>query len=524
MRTHYDNLHVSEKASPEVIKGAYKALAQKWHPDKHPNQREKAERYFKIITRAFEVLSDPETRAEYDAWLSSQRSTHQKPETEPAKESPRQSQDRGNMAKAWEDGKRSREQGFTEKDCPYNDNDLAGAWQQGFKAARPEQANMPAGVHPWRRFFARFIDTLTLGFSTAFFISFYAASTLGINLNSYFSGSLLVWAAFTTASLIITETALLHLFATTPGKWLFGIRVHANNGGNLSLKNSLERALGAQLIGQGANIPGVGLLTYSLGYIRLTRTRTTFWDTSAQSKVECVPMSGARIAICTAVTVVAMMVNSALLKAQLQETNQQNPAAAVSAAQPQPLVPQPTTPSIHEPEPSAEDIHFQKIYTAHPDADEIAVAPRFRQWVNWSVAREKVYEQGTSEEVIQLFSDYKKHILENSKELDDYLGSVYVMFPKLNFEGSNPDQAAIEEVVTIRDRHIKSGSAIIPALQMAVNEVAIKKRWIYPESAPTTTTYAAPASRPQTPYPDCVIRQTMTDADYAACGITPPSR
>ena len=47
MRTHYDNLHVSEKASPEVIKGAYKALAQKWHPDKHPNQREKAERYFK---------------------------------------------------------------------------------------------------------------------------------------------------------------------------------------------------------------------------------------------------------------------------------------------------------------------------------------------------------------------------------------------------------------------------------------------------------------------------------------------
>lgn len=122
------------------------------------------------------------------------------------------------------------------------------------------------------------------------------------------------------------------------------------------------------------------------------------------------------------------------------------------------------------------------------------------------------------------FSDYKKHILENSKELDDYLGSVYVMFPELNIEGSNPDQAAIEEVVTIRDRHIKSGSAIIPALQMAVNEVAIKKRWIYPASAPTTTTYAAPASRPQTPYPDCVIRQTMTDADYAACGITPPSR
>lgn len=70
MRTHYDNLHVSEKAGPEVIRAAYKALAQKWHPDKHPHQREKAERYFKIISNAFEVLSDSEARAAYDAGLA----------------------------------------------------------------------------------------------------------------------------------------------------------------------------------------------------------------------------------------------------------------------------------------------------------------------------------------------------------------------------------------------------------------------------------------------------------------------
>lgn len=74
MRTHYDNLHVSEKAGPEVIRAAYKALAQKWHPDKHPHQREKAERYFKIISDAFEVLSDSEARAAYDAGLAQKRS------------------------------------------------------------------------------------------------------------------------------------------------------------------------------------------------------------------------------------------------------------------------------------------------------------------------------------------------------------------------------------------------------------------------------------------------------------------
>lgn len=73
MRTHYDNLYVGEKATPEVIKAAYKALAQKWHPDKNPDQRAKAERYFRIINRAFEVLSDPEKRAAYDLWLSRER-------------------------------------------------------------------------------------------------------------------------------------------------------------------------------------------------------------------------------------------------------------------------------------------------------------------------------------------------------------------------------------------------------------------------------------------------------------------
>ena len=73
MRTHYDNLHVSENASPEVIRAAYKALAQKWHPDRNPDHREKSERYFKIITAAYEVLSDPVSRAEYDAWLAEQR-------------------------------------------------------------------------------------------------------------------------------------------------------------------------------------------------------------------------------------------------------------------------------------------------------------------------------------------------------------------------------------------------------------------------------------------------------------------
>lgn len=73
MRTHYDNLQIQEGAGPEVIKASYKALANKWHPDKNPDKPEEAARVFRIITSAYEVLSDSEARAMYDAWLVEQR-------------------------------------------------------------------------------------------------------------------------------------------------------------------------------------------------------------------------------------------------------------------------------------------------------------------------------------------------------------------------------------------------------------------------------------------------------------------
>lgn len=71
-RTHYDNLQVKENASDEVIKGAYRYLSQKWHPDRNPETREEAERVLKIINQAYAVLSDPEKRKEHDAWIARQ--------------------------------------------------------------------------------------------------------------------------------------------------------------------------------------------------------------------------------------------------------------------------------------------------------------------------------------------------------------------------------------------------------------------------------------------------------------------
>lgn len=66
LNTHYDNLQVSRQATPSVIRAAFKALSQKWHPDKHPNNHRVANKKFALIRIAYDVLSDAKLREQYD--------------------------------------------------------------------------------------------------------------------------------------------------------------------------------------------------------------------------------------------------------------------------------------------------------------------------------------------------------------------------------------------------------------------------------------------------------------------------
>eukprot|EP00899_Mesostigma_viride_P008607 jgi/Mesvir1/17748/Mv12099-RA.1 len=65
---YYAVLGVSKDASEDEIKKAYRKQAMKWHPDKNPDNKVNAEKKFKQVSEAYEVLSDKEKRASYDRY------------------------------------------------------------------------------------------------------------------------------------------------------------------------------------------------------------------------------------------------------------------------------------------------------------------------------------------------------------------------------------------------------------------------------------------------------------------------
>lgn len=69
-KDYYEILGISRDATEDDIKRAYRNLAKKYHPDLHPGDKE-AEQRFKEINEAYEVLSNPEKKAQYDRFGSS---------------------------------------------------------------------------------------------------------------------------------------------------------------------------------------------------------------------------------------------------------------------------------------------------------------------------------------------------------------------------------------------------------------------------------------------------------------------
>lgn len=80
MEDFYAVLGVSRRADDVVIKAAYRALSQRYHPDKVPfEQRKAANARMSEINRAYDVLGDASRRRQYDEQLGGQEFEHAEP-------------------------------------------------------------------------------------------------------------------------------------------------------------------------------------------------------------------------------------------------------------------------------------------------------------------------------------------------------------------------------------------------------------------------------------------------------------
>lgn len=66
-RDYYEILGVSRDADDKQLKKAFRKFARKYHPDLNPNNKE-AEQRFKEVNEAYEILSDPAKRKQYDSF------------------------------------------------------------------------------------------------------------------------------------------------------------------------------------------------------------------------------------------------------------------------------------------------------------------------------------------------------------------------------------------------------------------------------------------------------------------------
>lgn len=75
MTDYYELLEVTDTASVEVIRAAYKAGVKKYHPDNFTDTKDKARatEQLKLLNEALETLTDPERRARYDEELKEEK-------------------------------------------------------------------------------------------------------------------------------------------------------------------------------------------------------------------------------------------------------------------------------------------------------------------------------------------------------------------------------------------------------------------------------------------------------------------
>lgn len=147
--------------------------------------------------------------------------------------------------------------------------------------------DLPAGwrdtePHPWRRYFARRLDTVISGVIAEVALIWGSAAIdpeVGGRIVSILTGANLIFQTMIIVALaVIPNAVIIGLSGCSIGKWIFGIRVLKPNGKPIGLFRGLEREIRVLVMGLGLGIPGISLITMIGSMMGLGEKGSTAWD------------------------------------------------------------------------------------------------------------------------------------------------------------------------------------------------------------------------------------------------------
>lgn len=145
-------------------------------------------------------------------------------------------------------------------------------------------------VHPWRRLFARLLDTVIFGtvtFSLFGIVLYFANASIGEKIIGFLERpeSVIIVGMLTTLFTTFPVSALIALTKTSFGKIIFGIKISDQDNNPISFKLALKRELIIWARGMGIGIGLVMLFTFNRSYRYLKYYKNTSWDSELKIKV-----------------------------------------------------------------------------------------------------------------------------------------------------------------------------------------------------------------------------------------------
>lgn len=261
-KNYYNILGLDQSADTSTIREAYNALSQKFDPSNFHGSKKFASDMMLELNEAYDLLSDPSKRLQYDSSYSTQ--TKPKIDSAITDESP--------------------------------------------TAIPTDEVKHTNGVGAWRRFWARSLDFIV-----------YQTLVAGVLLilSPAYPDKISWYVLYSFLSIVVwcfTEATTLTYFGTTIGKSILGISVTKKDSTPADFELFFSRSFDVLLKGWALSLPLINLVTSLFSKLRLEEKGETSWDEKYGFNVTLKPINGTRYALYILAFLIAASVHLASIK------------------------------------------------------------------------------------------------------------------------------------------------------------------------------------------------------------------